>query len=79
MTSELKDSLKTRKKISSVITKKQSFENNSSGFSKSMKLLSFPNDKGLCYSLDKNLFQLEQKLVYFDFALKEIKDIIKSA
>ena len=79
MKRELKNKLKAGKKMSSAVAKKQSFENSPHDLSKNLKIISLPNntEEELCYSLDKSLFQLEKDLVFFNFALKEIKEIIK--
>ena len=78
MKTELKNKLKS-KKMSSAFTKKISSENSSPDLSSNLKIISVSEDnkKDLHSSLNKNLFQLEKDLVYFNFALKEIKDIIK--
>lgn len=77
MAAQLKDNLKTEKKTSSSAVRGQSFE--SAPQDKNLKIISVSNNKKeeLFYSLNKNLFQLEKKLVYFNFALKEIKEIVK--
>ena len=78
MSDELKNSLSKKMSLASV-KKKQLFGKSSSNFSKDLKIVSFPDNKEeeLFYNLNKNLFQLEKDLSYFNFAVKEIKDIIK--
>ena len=58
--------------------KKQVFKKNSSVVSTGLKTepLSGRREE-LFYNLNRNLFQLEKDMAYFNFAVEEIKDIIK--
>ena len=50
---------------------------NSRSYSKSLTFFPLPQ-KGsdhLCQDINRNLFQLEKQLAYFNFAVKELKDI----
>ena len=79
MTERLKNNLKTSEEMSlASAKKKQLFKKASSESSNNLKIISL-SDQGetLCHSLDRKLFKLEKDLAYFNFAVKEIKNIIK--
>ena len=64
----------------STVKENQWTEKASPGFYRELKIFSAPSGDGdLCYNLDKKLFQLEKDLAYFNFAVKEIKDITKTS
>ena len=82
MTTELKKLIKKREKMNP-ISKVQTelFEESVAPvFSpKEFKLFSAVKaEEELCQTLDKSLFQLEKELAFFNFAVKEIKDITKT-
>ena len=80
MTTELKKLVKKREKMNLVSkAQNQLFEKNiESAFSKELKFFSVSKkEEELCEALDKSLFQLEKELAFFNFAVKEIKDITK--
>ena len=81
MKSKLKKLLKKREKMNPVfIAQTQLFEKSATpSFSKELKIFSVSKEeKELCQTLDKNLFQLEKELAFFNFAVREVKDITKT-
>ena len=81
MTAKLKKLVKRREKMNPVSkAQTQLFEESSApSFSKELKIFSVSTDEEeLCQTLDKNLFQLEKELAFFNFAVGEVKDITKT-
>ena len=72
-----KNTIQTDKKVN-LASKKKAFENPPPSLSKGLNVLpAFEKEEELCQNISKNLFQLEKDMIYFYFAIKEVKDITK--
>ena len=79
MADGFKNNITKGKKMSlGAVKKKQVFKKASLDVFTDLKIVSLSDSKEeLFYSLNQNLFQLEKDMAYFNFAVKEVKDIIK--